>query len=320
MLSQVGTSPSSSDSKKLRIIIPFFGPWPNYLSYFLASCRTNPSVDWLLVGDHSISYDLPSNVTFEQMQLEDVRRMAERRLGVPVNLAYPMRLCNLKPMYGLIFRDFLQAYAYWAWGDIDVIYGDLSKFLLPLLSKRFDIVSCRVWYTTGELTVLRNSPDVCTFFTESRDWEMVAASGRCWAFDEAGFFRDRNVDSFTHAVKRLIRRGKAKVYFGDLVRTEAFHLDRGKTYYWRTGKLYCLETGEEIMLMHFLRSKKNWGDRLKPCDPLKIQSFVVRENGIEELPIDQKITLKWWNAIPCKIIRFLKLVKQRVKAEQAFNK
>ena len=48
--------------KKIAIIVPYFGEFPNYFPLFLNSCRYNPTVDWLLVTDIADPVDYPQNV------------------------------------------------------------------------------------------------------------------------------------------------------------------------------------------------------------------------------------------------------------------
>ena len=36
------------------------------------------------------------------------------------------KLCGCKPFYGVIHKEELRGYDYWGFGDIDLIYGDLS--------------------------------------------------------------------------------------------------------------------------------------------------------------------------------------------------
>ena len=43
-------------------------------------------------------------------------------------------------MHGLVYEEFLRGYSHWGFGDLDVLYGNLTRFLAPLLS-RHEIVT-----------------------------------------------------------------------------------------------------------------------------------------------------------------------------------
>ncbi|WP_211090272.1 DUF6625 family protein [Pseudothauera nasutitermitis] len=46
----------------LCFVIPYFGKWPFWMPFFLASCRANPTVDWLLFSDCGELPDCPPSV------------------------------------------------------------------------------------------------------------------------------------------------------------------------------------------------------------------------------------------------------------------
>ena len=293
------------------VVIPFFGSWPSWFPYYLLTCSNNPTIDWLFFCDHDPPEYAPSNVRFVHMTLEQVRQLAESQIGATVNLDYPTRICNLKPMYGVIFSDWLRKYTWWAWGDVDVLYGNIRRFLPHRYWVTYDIISCRPWYTTGELTFLRNTNSICNLFRSSTDWRMVLSSHRCWAFDEYGFFKDRSVDSFTHVIWREAAIGSVKPYFGDFVRTEASHRDRNMHCLYTNQALYDLRTGEEIMLVHFLKSKALPEFVVEPVQALPAKPFILSASGIRLVEYGGKPPINVSTFIKSKIWRTLRRIKYR---------
>ena len=60
-----------SNSPSIIILIPYFGNWPFWMPFFLESCRHNPDIDWLLIGDCEVIDNLPPNVRFNQISFSD---------------------------------------------------------------------------------------------------------------------------------------------------------------------------------------------------------------------------------------------------------
>jgi len=70
------------------------------------------------------------------------------------NSAY--KLCDLKPFYGLIHKEDLARYEFWGFGDIDLIYGDLSSVIDEETLSRYDFISLHSERVSGHLFLMRN--------------------------------------------------------------------------------------------------------------------------------------------------------------------
>ena len=56
-----------------------------------------------------------------------------------INLPSPYKLCDFKPAYGEIFNEFISSFDYWGYCDVDLIWGNIRKFLSnDLLDKEYD--------------------------------------------------------------------------------------------------------------------------------------------------------------------------------------
>ena len=101
------------------------------MPFFLESCRRNTDIDWLLFSDCGIPETLPPNVTVETMTFSDYCALVSRRLNIDFAPAAAYKLCDIKPALGHIHADRLQGYDFWAFGDIDLVYGDLRSYFTP---------------------------------------------------------------------------------------------------------------------------------------------------------------------------------------------
>lgn len=215
----------------------------------------NPSFDWFIFTDCKDSYSYPSNVHIIYMNLSDVKDRAEQKLGFPVCLDQPYKLCDFKPAYGLLFEDYIQNYEYWGHCDCDVIFGNLSRNLSPLLDKGYDKV-----FAAGHMTLYRNDYQNNRRFMKAirgeKFYKHVFMSPQIFVFDED--YRDmRNPNG--NNVHSIFLEDGANIYVSDLsfsvsptymriTRTYYDPLHRtfcderfiARRYYWENGNLFSL--------------------------------------------------------------------------------
>lgn len=145
--------------KKGVFIIPYFGEFNNYFQLFLNSCEKNPDYDWLIITDNSDEYVFPSNVIVKRMSFKNIQNLVKSKFDFKVNLTYPYKLCDLKPMYGYIFSDFLKEYRFWGHCDTDLIFGKISNFINEEDLNYYDKIGC-----LGHFTLYKNNLKVNTAF------------------------------------------------------------------------------------------------------------------------------------------------------------
>ncbi len=140
---------------KIVVIIPYFGEFKPSISLFLESCNRNKDIDWLIFTDCKIpkGITLNNNIVWNFTTLKEVRELAEEKLECKISLEKAYKLCDLKPMYGLVFEDYITHYEYWGFGDTDVIYGNLMAYLDKICYQNYDKIN---WM--GHLCFLRNAP------------------------------------------------------------------------------------------------------------------------------------------------------------------
>ena len=185
-----------------------------------------------LLSSHPL---LPHNV--RRIEVASVAHLYETRL----NLTEPILatdVARLKPCMGHVFEHHLAGYSHWAYGDLDVVYGSLRRFLTPSLLQRHAIITLRdeglcgastkTWFA-GQFTVFRNIPWVNALYRtapgissqvnlplsrkqESRfDWRYYAFRGRFREhYDERGTFP-------LVAAERLRRMGSSVAYLASQI-------------------------------------------------------------------------------------------------------
>lgn len=155
--------------KKIALIIPYFGKFPNYFPLFLNSCRRNPTIDWLLVTDIAEDCDYPENVHVIPMTFAGLQAHIQSSFDFQISLETPYKLCDYKPAYGYLFRQWLEGYDFWGHCDMDLLFGDLRAFFPDSALEQYDKIG-----HLGHLTLYRNCPEVNTAFMTGSE-----ASQRC---------------------------------------------------------------------------------------------------------------------------------------------
>jgi hypothetical protein len=179
---------------KILMLIPYIGELPAaYFAIFLASCKYNAQVDFLILNDRADAankrWKLPTNVRIEQLSLADFNARASAALGCVVNVLSGYKLCDLRPMYGRIFAAEVADYQFWGHCDMDLVLGDLSAILTNDLLHNFDIISLRREWISGPFSLYRNADYCNNLYLKSKDWQRIATNGDYFRFDETGVIK-----------------------------------------------------------------------------------------------------------------------------------
>ena len=113
---------------KIAVITAYYGNLPGFFNAWLRSAQANSDIDFYLVTDTDTDF-LPSNVKKLPFSFEGFRQLIETKLGRSVKLEKPYKICDYRPMYGVVFEDYLKDYDYWAYADMDVVFGNIRKFI-----------------------------------------------------------------------------------------------------------------------------------------------------------------------------------------------
>lgn len=148
--------------KKCRFIIPYFGSLPNGFAAFLKSCEYNPEYNWIVFTDDKSKYNYPSNVEVVYMSFEELKEIIQSKFDFTISLNAPYKLCDFKPAYGYIFEEYLDEYEFWGHCDIDVVLGDLNKFITQNILSTYDKIFC-----LGHMILYKNNHENNRVFMSS---------------------------------------------------------------------------------------------------------------------------------------------------------
>jgi len=94
---------------------------------------------------------------------------------VPItpNHNYPLskHIYDLWPTQGFLFEDYHKGYDFWGHGCLDIVYGDLGKWLPDKFLDTFDIFGNDPDAICGPFSLYRNIPKVNNLFREIPNWK-----------------------------------------------------------------------------------------------------------------------------------------------------
>lgn len=289
---------SSEGSNKAVLIVPYYGKWPDYFNIYLESLAHNQHIlDLLLVTDLAIPDHIkqrPPNLIVHHQSLEDLKKKADKKLGLNTGLSNPYKLCDFKPLYGYLFDDLIDRYEYWGFGDIDLIYGNLEKFLEGKLSK-YDILHFRKKWISGSFTLLKNRKQIRELFFHSTDIKSIFENPAYLGFDETSLnwkeirtlpLKDINFafDNFTSICYR--HQPSLHIYSDNLIAESI----PGGQFIRYVGQNIKDSFGQEYMIYHMVSEKRNWFFRSKLDSP---ESYFITPFGFfDEDTFEKKLWYK----------------------------
>ena len=189
-------------------------------------------------------------------------------------------------MYGFLFREFIQDYEFWAHVDNDMIFGDVARFMNPMMDQ-FDVISalgrgqadcglknpCKI--THGPFTAYRNVPEITELFRfiEGNLYEGLNTT-QAYAVDEWGGLRkrlgtnDAGSNDYLHSMSHVIHkyRNTLPVRVGGGVPFAcAYYSKNACDCVWTTSNgtsSHLNVNGRDVVFCHFMQTKHIAAKRL----------------------------------------------------------
>ena len=261
--------------KLAAIIIPYFGVWPEWFELYLYSLGKNPLLTVIFFTDIPLkkSIHLPHNAKFINISFKDYCKNASEKLGIEFCPEHSFKLCDLRPFYPIIHKEELKGYKYIGWGDIDLVYGDLNKFIFNLFKHKYQIISTHSHIFSGHFTLIKNDPSVYEKIKNINNWENFLTSKKNEILDERGlayfltpklnyirFIFDKS-GGFRGEFKRwtvFLMQLSAKLLYPEYHLREMFTTVKTKEYHYYTYQNGIVKNymGKELPYVHFYFFKK----------------------------------------------------------------
>ena len=251
--------------KRIALVLPWVGKRPKYWTPWLRSAEGR-------------CFD----VIAVEKTLDEFSRLVQERLAdpsdpnaAPLRLRSGYKLCDLKPMYGILFAEALERYDYWAFGDCDVLYGrGLDAWIERAIAADCDVASVQGEYCAGPFTLVRNCERCNHLFEKAAGWREMLLRPQMMTFDELGpnWFRRQAyggadfgdlraaADSFSAVCWREAAAGRLRLVHETVICETALGSAAsggGRVSLEPDGRL--LADGREVALYHFIDGKNRPG-------------------------------------------------------------
>lgn len=299
--------------KRIAQIIPYFGKWPEWMPLYLYSCSRNQMIDFIFYTDceflpEYFNNEYRQNLIYHKCSFEEYTRLVSDRLGIDYNPVNAYKLTDLKPFLGLIHADILSDYDWWGFGDIDLVYGDMSKLINERNMKRYSLLTTHNYHIAGHCTFMRNNDYYRNLCLKIKDWERRLSDDRHYGFDEAEWSNliYHNIKYPLTLHRRIIKHLLPKSFnrFMDLSNRiinpgqlfKEFHTSPApnNNNYWGYDPIKGILTsssGRELPYLHFLFFKKThwfetsvyWRDGYYKLDNNRLSEYnkiIIDANGI----------------------------------------
>lgn len=120
--------PAFEAASPLLVMIVFFGQLPPWLPLTLHSMAANERVRFVVVSDAVPPAVLPPNVAFEHITYEAMQARLSGMTGMQVAYPNTYKANDIKPLLPALYPKLVEGYRWWAWADLDVVFGDLMRY------------------------------------------------------------------------------------------------------------------------------------------------------------------------------------------------
>ncbi|MCC4332860.1 DUF6625 family protein [Limosilactobacillus reuteri] len=232
--------------KKAIFIVPYFGKFPASFPAFLKSCENNLDFDWLLITDIKENFDWPVNVKKITMTFNELKEKIQSKFSFEITLDTYQKLCDYKPAYGFIFKDYISNYKMWGYCDIDIVFGKINNFITTGIINNYDKV-----FNLGHFTLYKNSSEINELFMKkvnNRFWYKESFTNpEITVFDEVG--------NNLHNINTLFEYYNKKIYIQDCifdVHPESFFFSKD-VYNNNTGNFFTKKYKKLMIIWYFGR-------------------------------------------------------------------
>lgn len=171
---------------KIAILVPYFGKWPEWIDLFFDSVERNPTIDFHFLTDCDMSVSQSKNVFFHEMTFAEYVKNAEEKIGITITIPNAYKICDLRPLFGVIHYDLIKNYDFFGWADVDLVFGDIRSFYTNDLLSNYEVFSTHSTRISGHLALIKNTAENRSKYLSIYKWQEALQNPKFVGIDEHG--------------------------------------------------------------------------------------------------------------------------------------
>lgn len=232
----------SERKNSIAVIVTWFGPLPVYFPAWLRSAECNSTIDFYCFFDHEFKSE-SSNIHIVNTTMEkEIERISEA-VGEKIEISNAYKFCDLRPFFGLGYQEYIRDYSFWAYCDIDMVFGNLCLFLTDDVLAQYDR-----FYEYGYLSVFRNNDKMNHLYDLPggiySKKAIFRGKGKCTPEEQYGLYRI----SVRNGIKWYREKNFADFYipYSSYILNQRENYDE-QVFYWEDGKVIRAYVEERIV-------------------------------------------------------------------------
>lgn len=240
---------------KIIVIIPYFGKIPDYFTVWKESILKNDTIDFCMFTDNK-SIVSAGNLKVHHIAFKEYVDLISSSFDFQIVCDQPYKLCDYKPVYGYVFNEMLKDYEFWGYCDMDMIFGNIRKYITTEILDSFDHI-----FVTAHFSLYRNRKYINELFLSKGDYpeynydEVFKTNDACY-FDE---FRGMELKCLRTKISIY---QNSKLFIDLSPKKSKFYNLSGQQviFKWDNGELKSIDTNgnsTELLYVHFQKRKMN---------------------------------------------------------------
>ncbi len=193
--------------KKIGILIPYFGKFPEWSDLFFETLKKNSSIDFIFFTDCETSRYSAPNIFFHKMTFQAYLELVNKKLPVSFQPANAYKICDLRPLFGYVHEDVLKSYDFYGWTDMDILFGDIRSFYTTEILEKYDVLSTHAIRISGHMALFRNTSKNRFMYKKIYHWREALTNEKFVGIDEHGIthaYLDTIIDKINQKFKLKI--------------------------------------------------------------------------------------------------------------------
>lgn len=264
---------------KITLLIPYFGRFPDWAPLFFETLRRNHTIKFVFFTDcKTTGFEAP-NIRFNHTTFGEYIEFARKKADIEFDPSSPYKLCDLRPLYGMLHDEDIADADFYGWTDMDLLFGDIRKFYTDDILHRYDVLSTHQVRISGHLALFRNTPKNKTMYKKIYQWRKFLAQPEFVGIDEHGItnaYRMTWFDRFNEkfgtrysnfATRWASRQKQNRLYMVEQYTTPftaipwldgSLHSRQPDEWYYKDGVITNnRDGGREFMYIHFMNFKNS---------------------------------------------------------------